>query len=388
MKRHRFFLTLALAIYGSLPLFAESPPLLQSQVKGLLVVELSDGSHVGAASQMNATAVPNKDENAFGVRFNQQVGKMMTAATAEVEKLMRVRHPKSLPTGHVIEFAFADKHSPKDGPSAAVACALMAESIITGVELDPGFAVSGDLTATGEVRPVGGVAAKVSGASRKDCKIFAVPKANRSSISDLYVIDGLESIAGIQIILVETFDEAADLAKADKSAEIQAALDDFAMVQKAVDRNPKTSSHPKVVEKLKSILKAIPNHESARLIALHGSGRGPDKLSLVGSLNQIQNGAAQLSQTLNDGSYANHGMADPLWDNVSHLKDLRDAVDPRTRPYLDTFLTTASFFKSNRDRKYLPPNLIRDLEGYLNQIKSEETKLLNSKDVREEMMDE
>jgi len=37
------------------------PPLLQSQVKGLLIMTLADGSHAGTASQMNATAVPAKE---------------------------------------------------------------------------------------------------------------------------------------------------------------------------------------------------------------------------------------------------------------------------------------------------------------------------------------
>ncbi|MFN7342704.1 MAG: hypothetical protein ACK5TA_05145, partial [bacterium] len=77
----------------------------QSQVKGLLVIQLPNGSFAGAATQMNATVVPiskNSQIN-FGIRFNQQVGPMMYGATQEVEKFMRVRHQKDLPIGHGIE---------------------------------------------------------------------------------------------------------------------------------------------------------------------------------------------------------------------------------------------------------------------------------------------
>ena len=83
----RFFVALILsAVLSS----GAEPPLLQSKVKGLLVVDLGNGSFAGTASQMNATAVPAKDTAVdFGLRFNQRVGKMMTSANAEVEKLMR-----------------------------------------------------------------------------------------------------------------------------------------------------------------------------------------------------------------------------------------------------------------------------------------------------------
>jgi hypothetical protein len=364
------------------------PPLLQAQVKGLLVVQLPDGSMAGRASQMNATVVPAENKETFGVRFNQQVGKMMEAATVEVEKLMRVRHAGKLPDGHVIEFAFSDKHSPKDGPSAALPCALLAESIITGAPLDPGFAVTGDITATGDVRPIGGVDAKLRGASRKDCSIIAVPKANKASIDDVYVMEGIGPVAETQIILIENFDQAMLVAKVTKPAEIQTALDDFKQVQKAVANNPANSSHPKVVEKLKGILKTLPNHESARLIALHGGNRGPKKLSLVGSLNAIQNGANQLAATLSDGSFTNRGMDDPLWNNVSRLNTLRDAVDPRTRDYLDAFLTTATFFKENRERKYMSVTMQKELQSALEKIKNEEKKLRNSREIQEEMMED
>ena len=70
-------------------------------------------------------------------------------------KFIRVRHGDQLPLGKRVELAFADKYSPKDGPSAAVVCALLTDSIVTGDEIDPEFAATGDMTATGEIRPIG-----------------------------------------------------------------------------------------------------------------------------------------------------------------------------------------------------------------------------------------
>ena len=367
---------------------AGKPVILQSQVKGLLVIELPDGSHAGGASQMNATAVPDGSGDSFGLRFNQDVGEMMNAATQEVEKLMRVRHPDSLPTGNLIEFGFADKHSPKDGPSAAVACALMAESIITGVELDQKFAVTGDLTATGDVRPVGGVEAKLRGAARKDCEIFAVPAGNKASIDDIYVIDGIAAVSETQVILINTFEEALRIGRSEKEEAVKQAVEDFKLVSKAVKSNPKNASHPKVVAKLKTILEAIPGHESALLVALHGSGRGPRTLSLQGSLNVIEARAAFLSNTMKSGSFKDTGMDDPLWDNLGELKSLRGIVDQRTRPYLDSFLAVTSFIKQYRGKTYFNDQLMREFDLVLGKIDIERQKLMSNREIQEELMDE
>jgi hypothetical protein len=380
-------------VFGLGSLSAEPPKLQQSQIKGLLVIQLPNGSFAGAATQMNATVVPipkNSQQITFGIRFNQQVGPMMFSATQEVEKMMRIRHQKDLPSGHGIELGFADKYTMKDGPSAAVACALMAESIITGEALEPSFAVTGDMTATGEVRPIGGVSGKVRGAANRDCKIMAVPRANKAAIQDVYVMEGIEPIAATQIILIENFDQAWEIAKAKRSEKIQQALDDYGMVQTAIARSPASASNPKVREKLKSILEAIPNHESARLIALHGIAKGPKKLSLNGSLEAIRTAATELGNTMESGNYLEKGQDNQLWKNVSRLSSLREDVDPRTKNYLDAFLTTATILKkiSGSGKKQWTDDQQREFTSAINKIQVEENKLINDTKIQEEMMKE
>ena len=105
----------------------------QAQIKGLLVIQLSAGKFAGGASQMNATVVKSSKE--FELGFNQKVGDLMKKATVEVDKFIRVRYAGKLPSNTRVEFSFADKYSPKDGPSAAVVCALMVDSILSGMPL-------------------------------------------------------------------------------------------------------------------------------------------------------------------------------------------------------------------------------------------------------------
>lgn len=363
-----------------------APPLLQAEVKGLLVMTLPDGSHAGAASQMNATAVKGTPSS-FKLNFNQSVGPLMNGATDEVEKFIEIRHPNNLPMGYNIEFGFADKHSLKDGPSAAVACALMAESIITGSKLDANFAATGDMTATGEVRPIGGVDAKVRAAIRKKCTVFTVPKGNSKSIDDVYISEGLKGIAVIQIITVGTFEEAFSVAKVKKSEEVATALKDFEAVQKAVARNEGNAKHPMVQEKLKAVLKAIPGHHSARLIALHGQGRGPKKLSLAGSLTNIDLAAEKLSALISNGHYRDtSGLDDPLRNTVFELSRIRSSLDPRTTGLLDAYSKIAQFVKERRGRKYLSPNEIKVIDGLISKLEAERAKIQNNQEIQEELI--
>lgn len=361
------------------------PARMQSQIKGLLVVELSSGEVAGTASQMNATVVRGK-EGVFEIKFNQPVGSMMEKATEEVKKFISVRHANKLPLGHRIELAFADKYSPKDGPSAAVVSALLTDSIITGSDLDPGFAATGDMTAAGEVRPVGGISGKIRGAIKKKCKIIGVPAPNRNSVEDVYIIAGIEQLYEIQIFTLKTFNEAHKLAAAKRGAKLQKAIDEFSVVQKALSNNPKFIYNSKVLAKLKAIVKLAPNHLSARTLYLHGIKKGPKKLSLPGSLTAIDTAASRLGRMLRNGSFVDTGQDDVLRDFISEMKRLRSMLDVRTTAYADTYEDLADYMKSIRGRKILSPQMRRELQAKVRKVDNERTKLLENKEIREELM--
>ena len=82
MKVFPVFILLLIAVS-----FGAEPPLMQSKVKGLLVVDLGNGSFAGTASQMNATVVPAADKDMFRLQFNQKVGKMMSDKDVQEELL-------------------------------------------------------------------------------------------------------------------------------------------------------------------------------------------------------------------------------------------------------------------------------------------------------------
>ncbi len=67
---------------------------------------------------------------------------------------------------------------PMDGPSAGIALCVTLMSALTGRPPAPLIALTGEVTARGEVRPVGGVADKLAAAVEAGAKTIVIPEAN------------------------------------------------------------------------------------------------------------------------------------------------------------------------------------------------------------------
>jgi ATP-dependent Lon protease len=74
---------------------------------------------------------------------------------------------------------------PKDGPSAGVSLATSIASLLTGLKVDPELAMTGEITLTGQVLPIGGVKEKVLGAKRAGIKKVLLPRRNEIDLDDV-----------------------------------------------------------------------------------------------------------------------------------------------------------------------------------------------------------
>jgi ATP-dependent Lon protease len=74
---------------------------------------------------------------------------------------------------------------PKDGPSAGVTMATAIVSAARGVPVDPEVAMTGEITLSGLVLPVGGIREKVLAARRYGIRTFILPELNKQDIDEL-----------------------------------------------------------------------------------------------------------------------------------------------------------------------------------------------------------
>ena len=97
---------------------------------------------------------------------------------------------------------------PKDGPSAGITMATALISAVSGRKVRSDLAMTGELTLTGRVLPIGGVKEKVLGAVRAGIKEFILPAENEADLEDLPEVVR----ETLTIHLVEDLDRVIDLA--------------------------------------------------------------------------------------------------------------------------------------------------------------------------------
>ncbi len=103
---------------------------------------------------------------------------------------------------------------PKDGPSAGVAMTCALASLISGRPMRHDIALTGEVTLTGRVLPVGGVKEKVLAARQAGIKTLVLPERNQSDIKEI----PLEAQRELKFHFVSDVREALKIVLLDKSA--------------------------------------------------------------------------------------------------------------------------------------------------------------------------
>jgi ATP-dependent Lon protease len=92
---------------------------------------------------------------------------------------------------------------PKDGPSAGVAIAAALMSLLRGKAIHQNLAMTGEVTLTGRVLPVGGVREKILAARRAGIHIVLIPRHNEKDLVELPA----EVKADVTFHLIDTLDD-------------------------------------------------------------------------------------------------------------------------------------------------------------------------------------
>ena len=98
---------------------------------------------------------------------------------------------------------------PKDGPSAGVAMVTALVSLLTGRPVRPRVAMTGEISLTGIVLPVGGIKEKVLGAKRAGIREVILPSENEPNVKEDLPPEMLE---GVKVHFVRTAEQALEIA--------------------------------------------------------------------------------------------------------------------------------------------------------------------------------
>ena len=134
---------------------------------------------------IEGTFMPGKGK----LTLTGQLGDVMKESAQISLSLIRSRLA-AIATG--FDFFASDVHihvpagaTPKDGPSAGVTLFAALASLVTGKAVDPAVAMTGEVTLSGAVLPVGGIKEKVLAAHRAGIRTVILPRENERDLEDV-----------------------------------------------------------------------------------------------------------------------------------------------------------------------------------------------------------
>lgn len=160
-----------------------------------VVLGLAYTAYGGATLYIEAAAVTSKGG---GFKQTGQLGSVMMESTQIAHSyvrslLMKQDPPNTFFDENAIHLHVPTGATPKDGPSAGITMALALYSLATNKAVKNNLAMTGELTLTGKVLPIGGVKEKAIAARRVGIKTLIFPIDNKKDFEELpeYIKKGL-----------------------------------------------------------------------------------------------------------------------------------------------------------------------------------------------------
>lgn len=138
---------------------------------------------------IEATAMPSPTNRPSQLTITGQLGDVMKESAQASLSFVRahaneIGAPNDFYDKHDIHIHVPAGAIPKDGPSAGVTMTTALASLFSGRHARPLLAMTGEVTLTGKVLPIGGVKEKVLGARRAGIKTILLPEKNRKDLME------------------------------------------------------------------------------------------------------------------------------------------------------------------------------------------------------------
>jgi hypothetical protein len=308
-----------------------------STIKSLEVYTTDSGMMLGQTSEVVLTVTRGNTSKMTSVRFVTPVGDEMCLARDEALRFIRVTYPNWY--ADTAELSFEDKYSGHDGGSIGAAVGTLILSAIQGFEIDPETAITGDISANGKVRAIGGLSAKIHGAIASKCTAVALPADNFDQLVDAVIYNGPSIVADIQVIGISNLDDAVAATRADRGMKLAQAMSLFDAIRQNIRRSPGYLHSNEAKHSLTQVLKLAPNHLSAKLLLMIAQDEEPTTLSATASMYYTFVAVRGMLPILSERSQLDTAQVPStvVKDGLANLKRLRPIADESVRPLIDAW---------------------------------------------------
>jgi ATP-dependent Lon protease len=141
----------------------------------------------GTITTIESLVISSKEP---GLKITGQLGDVMTEsvniAHSYIRNLLRSNKIASeILSKDLIHIHVPSGATPKDGPSAGITMACSIYSLVTGKKIKKNIAMTGELSLTGAVLPVGGIKEKIIAARRANMRTVIMPAENKSDLEKI-----------------------------------------------------------------------------------------------------------------------------------------------------------------------------------------------------------
>jgi len=167
------------------PIFAEEE--VKKADRPGMTVGLAWTSMGGDTLVIEAVSVPGKEGLTLTGKMGDVMKESATIAYTYVRKLAVEQYGVNVEwfDKNHIHLHIPEGATPKDGPSAGITMATALLSLVRGVTIRPRFVMTGELSLTGHVLPIGGLKEKTIAARRNAARDIIIPKQNMRDLDDI-----------------------------------------------------------------------------------------------------------------------------------------------------------------------------------------------------------
>ncbi len=172
--------------YLGKPRFSEEDDKKSAEIPGT-AIGLAWTSMGGDTLLLEALSVPGKE----GIKLTGKMGDVMkesaSIAMTWVRSYALKNEIKTLDffTNNTIHLHIPEGATPKDGPSAGITMVTTLLSLLKNKAIKKNIAMTGELSLTGQVLPIGGLKEKTVAARRNSIKQIIIPKQNERDLDDI-----------------------------------------------------------------------------------------------------------------------------------------------------------------------------------------------------------